>query len=217
MTKKILVLGCSHVSGHGFEDAKNGKIISEHVWASKITRDFGYEVVNLSSPGHSPAYCVEKIQTFPNKETLSALMIMWPHGERSLQRYTEINGQDTDIPYHHNPINKPRWDMTITNYFKHCHNWRMNKVNLLAYVGYAKSLTAELGIPLWMATSTDEDQLFLVDSNVKLNAPYDWCTFCQKNDYPKLPDGHWGHDAHENFYISLVKPWIKKHVVNSNK
>ncbi len=212
MTKKILVLGCSHVSGHGFEDTENGKEISEHVWPSKIHRDFGYEVINLSSPGQSPTYCVEKIQEFPDKQSLSAIMVMWPHSERTLQRYTENGDRDTDMPYHHNPIGNSKWDNTIVNYFRHCHNWRVNKVNLLAYIGYVKSLSLEFKIPLWMSTTTDEDQKFLTGKEIHLDTPSDWCTYCQVNEFPQLPDKHWGHKAHEIFYKSFVRNWIKSNV-----
>ncbi len=212
MKKKILVLGCSHVSGHGFEDSDNGRIISQHVWPSKISRDFDCEVVNLSSPGQGPLYCVEQIQNYPFLESLSAIMVMWPHSARTLQRIVQRDGIENDIGYHHNPVGIQKWDMVITNYFRTCHNWRTNQVNLIAYTGYVRWLANELEIPVWISTTTDEDHDFLLSKNIVLDTPKDWCSYGQLNRFPQLPDGHFGHKAHEAFYQQYIKSWVQEKV-----
>jgi len=209
--KKILVLGCSHTSGHGFDDSDNGRNISKHVWPSKIANDFDCEVINLSSPGHSPTYCADRLHNFTDKNSLSAIMIQWPHHHRTLMRMTSPHGVDEDIPYHNSDYSAhPRWNNTIISYFKLCHNWRTNTLNLLSYAAYSKMVASQLRIPLWMNTSTSDDYEFLKQNGVELDVPQDWLSYCQLNSLPKLPDGHYGHEAHENFYKEFIKPWLRK-------
>lgn len=215
MTKKILVLGCSHVSGHGFEDAVKGDRHSVHAWPAKISKDFDVEVINYSSPGQNATYCVEKLQKYPNKQSLSAIILLFPFRSRMMMSRKLPNGEVEDVPYNLYSINDHRWDSVMNQYQKICHNWRVNDINFIAYYTYFQCISSTYNIPLWIACTTKEDHDLLSENNLELSMSMDWFQWCQENDFPKLPDTHYGHEAHEQFYLQYIKPWLQEKVFAS--
>ena len=209
MKKKVLITGCSHVSGHGFEDNITGARQSKHAWPEMVKQDFDTEVINYSIAGAGPDYCVEGIQNFENKQSLSAILVMLPHSRRSLQSIIRDNGNTEDEFYCHGLTSHDRrWNQVMAAYYKVCHNWRVDDINLLAYAGYLNFVSKTYNIPLWLTTSTSNDHNLLTKHNIQLATLADWQTYCTTNKFAKLPDGHFGHDAHSNFYKRFVNPWL---------
>ena len=212
MKKKILVIGCSHVAGHGFEDNVSGAGHSKHAWPAIIEQNFNVEVIDYSRPGASQDYCVESVQTFNFKETLSAIMVMLPHSSRTLQQIRR-NGAVDDEFFHHGYIsNDARWDKIMGAYHKVCHNPRVDNINMLAYAGYLKYISLTYNIPLWLTVSSTDDYEFLPKNNVQLSTPADWMKYCDDRKFPRLPDGHWGHEAHQTFYQEFINPWLQNNL-----
>jgi len=211
MLKKILIAGCSHVVGHGFEDSLDGSVPSVHAWPAKISRDFDCEIINTGQSGQSPTYCVDQLQKYQNKETLSAIIVQFPNRMRSLhsKRLGVIN---EDFPYHHSPTDSKSWDTTISNYYKFCHNWKTNDINLLSYAGYFEYISKKFNIPLWINCVDMHDLNFLKGHGFLLSNRKSWSQYCQVNDFDQLPDGHYGHDAHERWYNEYIKPWLQEKV-----
>jgi hypothetical protein len=214
MKKKILIAGCSHVSGHGFEDSITGVGLSKYAWPAMIEKDFDVEVFNYSKPGASPDYCIEKIQNFDDKQSLSAILVMLPHSSRSLKQIVRDDGTIEDEFYHHGYISThDRWDKIMAAYYKICHNWRTDNVNMLAYAGYLNFISTTYNIPLWVTTTTSSDQMLLTKHKFQLEMTTDWMTYCTKHRFSRLPDGHFGHDAHIDFYKRYVKQWLVKNLI----
>ena len=213
--KKILVSGCSHVFGHGFNDSVDGTTPSVHAWPAKIRRDFGCEIVNLSGPGQSPSWCIEQIQNYQPKSELAAILIIFPFSARKLMRKRLKDGTEEDTPYCFNftvPKRFKRWKEIADSYYLLCHNYRSDIVDIAAYIGYLKSLSFEYGFPVWVSTSEPEDHKSLKSRGVQLDSDLDWSSYANKNQLPKLPDGHYGALAHESFYQEYIKPWLVEKV-----
>jgi len=209
MKKKILITGCSHVSGHGFDDNVAGALHSKYAWPAMVAQTFDAEVINYSIAGASPDYCVEGIQNFEDKQSLSAILVILPHSQRSLQSITHTNGKIGDEFYYHDlTTHDRRWNQIISAYYKVCHNWRVGNINLLAYAGYLNFISATCNIPLWLTTSTFDDYDLLTKHNIQMSMPAAWQTYCTNNKFPKLPDGHFGHEAHLHFYKKFINPWL---------
>lgn len=209
MKKKVLITGCSHVSGHGFDDNLAGALRSKHAWPAMVAQDFDVEVINYSIAGASPDYCVEGIQNFEDKSSLSAILVMLPHSNRSLQSITLDNGTVEDEYYHHGFTGpSQRWNQIMAAYYKVCHNWRVDNINLLAYAGYLNFISTTYKIPLWLTSSTFNDYEMLVKHNIQMSTPTDWQSYCTANKFPRLSDGHFAHEAHFNFYRKFVNPWL---------
>lgn len=209
MKKKILITGCSHVAGHGFEDNIDGAGHSKHAWPAIIQRYYDVDVIDLSRSGAAPSYCVESVQTFNFKETLSAIMVMLPHSSRTLQQIFR-NGHIEDEYFHHGYIsNDDRWGKIMAAYQKVCHNPRVEDINMLAYAGYLKYISTTYNIPLWLTVSTTEDHDFLLKNKIYLSTSIDWMKYCYDRNFPRLPDGHWGHEAHQTFYQEFINPWLQ--------
>ena len=212
MTKKILVLGCSHVSGHGFEDAVKGDRHSVHAWPAKIPRDFDVEVINYSAAGQSTTYCVEKLQQYSDKQSLSAIIVLLPFRVRKLMSRTLPDNTVEDVPYNLYSIGDPRWESVMEQYQKTCFNWRVNDIDFIAYYGYFRWVSLTYNIPLWIDCTTEEDHDLLIDNGLELSMPMDWFQWCEENNFPRLPDTHYGHEAHEQFYLQYIKPWLQEKV-----
>jgi hypothetical protein len=212
MTKKILILGCSHVSGHGFEDNVAGFHHSKYAWPSIIKQVFDVEIIDYSASGQSPIYCVEKLQQYSDKELLSAIMIILPYRMRTLMSRTLPNGVVEDVPYNLQGIDDSRWESVLENYQLTCHNWRVHDIDFLAYYGYFHWVSSKYNIPLWINCSTKDDYSFLKDNKLELSMPMDWYTWCEENKFPRLPDNHFGHEAHEQLYLKYIKPWLQEKV-----
>ena len=212
MTKKILILGCSHVSGHGFEDAPNGERHSKHAWPAKILKDFDVEIVNYSAPGQSTTYCVEKLQNYSDKKSLSAIMVLLPFRLRMLMSKTLANGTVVDVANNLCGIGDARWESVLENYQMICHNWRVHDIDFLAYYGYFQWISYMYNIPLWISCSIQEDLIFLKNNGIELSMPTAWYTWCEENKFPRLRDDHFGHEAHEQIYLKYIKPWLQEKV-----
>ncbi len=212
MLKKIFISGCSHVLGHGFEDSLDGQNPSIHAWPAKILRDFNCEVINTSQSGESPIYCVEQLQKYQHKELLSAIIVQFPDRMRYLHRKAR-----EDFPYHHsfNQSGDPFWDSIIGKYYRLCHNWRTNDINLLAYAGYFECIAKKYNIPLWINSHDREDFSLLKDHGFVLDGRESWLKYCEVNNFDRLPDGHYGHEAHERWYYEYIKPWLQEKVFAS--
>lgn len=213
---KILVSGCSHVFGHGFNDSLNGLTPSIHAWPAKINRDFGYEIVNFSGPGQSPNWCMEQIQDYQDKSQLVAILMMFPFSGRKMMKKRLKDGTDEDTPYWGNfTVTKRwrRWKETADNYYALCHNYKSDIVDMISHIGYLRSLHYEYKFPVWISTSEPGDHASLTAKGLVLDSDLDWCSYANKHKMPKLPDGHFGALAHESFYQEYIKPWLIEKVV----
>jgi hypothetical protein len=210
MSKKILISGCSHVFGHGFDDSLDGKFPSQYAWPHMIQQNFDCETINLSSPGSSPISCIEGIQNFKNKKELSAIMIILPGSNRYLYRTLDQNSNPQDVYYTaYGQINS-NWDRVLEKYYRVCHNWRTSDINFISYAGYLQHLSVSHKIPLWLGTVLDEDHTLLKRHGLNLNFSPSWETYCQTRNFDRLADGHYGHNAHKTFFSEFVSPWLEK-------
>jgi hypothetical protein len=212
MKKKILITGCSHVAGHGFEDNIDGAGHSKYAWPAIIQRNYDVEVIDLSTGGASAPSCIEGVQTFNFKKSLSAIMVMLPDSSRTLQKISQ-NGRVEDQNYHYNYIAiDVRWNKIMSAYQKVCHNPRVETINMLSYAGYLKYISTTYNIPLWLTVSSSNDYEFLLKNNIQLSTPIDWVTYCGDRGFPRLPDGHWGHETHQTFYQEFINPWLHEKI-----
>jgi len=207
MKNKIFVLGCSHVSGHGFEDNVKGDTHSVHAWPAKIAKDFNCEVIDKSWAGQGVDSCVMHLQEYPHKDELGSLIVMLPFSRRMLQRVTS-NGKKEDMTFLAHPINVPYWDRIMDQYMKHCHNEKMYNVNFLSYYTYFRFISQQFKIPLWIGANTLGDRQILEMYGHRVSWKYDWMEWCIDNNFPRCPDGHFAHLAHETFYQDVIKPWL---------
>lgn len=213
--KKILVSGCSHVFGQGFEDSPLGERPSKHAWPAFISKEFDCEIINLSQPGVGISSCIEKIQQYEPKNELSAIMIILPFSGRRLYRHIAQSGYETDVHYHHSGEFAQlgaRWNKTIADFYRYCYNFRLDHVELISHMAYVRWLGNHFNIPVWVTTSTNVDIEYLNSQGIQLDTDQDWCSYCQLRKYDKLPDLHFGHAAHINFYKDHIRPWLLQHV-----
>ena len=207
--KNIFVAGCSHVSGHGFEDCIDRRSHSKHAWPAKIIRDFHYNVINFSCGGISPIYSTEKLQNYKEKNKLDAIMVLLSYRHRYIYNYVE-NEENVDHHYYAGNFPNNRFGILLKSYYKYCHSDKTDLINFVSYAGYFHYISKEYNIPLWISTVDQKDFNLLKEHNINLTSEFSWNEFCNNHNFPRLPDMHFGHKAHEAFYQRYIKPWIQK-------
>ena len=207
MVKKIFVSGCSHVQGHGFPDNLNGDIHSKHAWPALIEKDLNYKVVNFSMAGNSADQIVRDFINYDEKESLDAIIVMFPYRVRFLMK--NPYGEDENFcpgKLDGSYREKKKFFSSIAFFMTNIKHEEAEEINYLGNIAIFEYFANKLDIPLWVGFTDLPDRL-LAEKKLGYENLFNWDTWCVENDFPKLPDNHWGDSAHKSFY-QIIKKWL---------
>lgn len=183
--KKIYVSGCSHVYGHGFPDSRRGDKPSKYAWPQLLKKE-GFEIVNHSIPGNSAARVAYNFINYNEKQSLDGIAVIFP----DMHRFLIKDQYGNDDNYYPEIFPKP--NKYFKYYLKNIRNDKAEIAEFVSYVSLFYFFAAELDIPIYTMVSISPDRF--VEQLLSKEIP-SWNEFCY--NYPRLPDGHYGHEAHE--------------------
>lgn len=209
MTKTIFVGGCSHVQGHGFPDNVEGIIHSKYAWPAIIEKNIDCKIHNVSDAGNSTDKVVRDFLNYKNKASLSAIIILFPNKDRFLLRNAENENENFCVGKFENGFSRDKkYNGHLTYYLKKIRNDEAEEINYLGKIALVQYFAQKHNIPFFMGFSDYPDKM-LIESQLGLSDLFNWDRYLQ-DGYPKLPDGHAGEKAHNEF-ADIITKWLLSH------
>lgn len=216
----ILTAGCSHVFGDGLPDFVNPlSPPSAYAWPQLIKKELGCTVYNISKSGAGLANIVNDIRKLPNISKVSAIMLILPHSGRFSYKhpYAPERVVDSFVASKLLRYNQEKAD-AVVNYIEHLQCDELDWMNYIGYVSYIAAYAKREAIDLFVVAGTQTDHERLVKENiVTLNLHCSWYDYYTSRNFVPKSCGHFGEDAHQDFYNTIVKPWLETTVFPREK
>ena len=209
MTKNIYVSGCSHVQGHGFPDNTiGGPWHSKFTWPAVIERELDCNVVNFSYAGNSTDNVVKDFLSYPDKETLDAIVILFPYSGRFLLRDQRGEIENFWIHRLESYAKHKQFYKALKYYFSFLHDQSIVDQHFISGISLIEFFAKKHDIPFYFGVTTDEDKS-LVENTLGYTDVFDWYGWCRKKKFNLLPDNsHFDGKAHKTF-AKIIKKWLE--------
>lgn len=230
----IFVLGCSHVSGHGFEDCLDGEGHSKYSWPCMLESLYKdhIDVINLSRAGNSIDYLCYDFQTHKDKHKVDGIIGFLPLSSRFMALNTKKGHGPRIVTVMPSSLDLykelGKWYRATKAYIQYLRTEEKDTVDLINSYSFFLHWAKKHNAGFWLGTSDAIDYDTLVEHGVvetcmEYNigpSQYIWNDY-RARDFEALEDGHLGKEAHQDFLDVVAIPWIEdlitRKLQNKNK